>query len=142
MEFRTIHPERELVYHFVAFKIALMASCCLGTNSTVNEFAFSLIQVLHVSRPAALYGSTRYASEIVDRFFKKYTQTDVSHIEANNHKFCNLISESRLEIAFTGKPKRYKVPSYKVYQYEHSKGLAVRFEVEIRLIKRCYPSTL
>ena len=50
-----------------------------------------------------------------------------------------MIAESRLEIAFAGKPKGFKVPNYKVYKYEHSEGLAVVFEVETRLIKRYIP---
>ena len=116
-----------------------MAPCCLSTDYTVKEFTFLLIQVLHVSHPAALEGSTRYAREIVDGFFRKYTQIDVSYIDPHNKKFRNLIAESRLEIAFVGRPKRFKVPSYKIYKYEHSEGLAVMFEVETRLIKRHIP---
>jgi hypothetical protein len=116
-----------------------MAPCCFG--SSVREFTFLLIHVLHVSHPAALEGSTRYAREIVDRFFSKYTQIDLSYIEPHNHKFRNLIAESRLEIAFAGRPKGFKVPNYKVYRYEHSEGLAVVFEVETRLIKRYIPPT-
>jgi len=30
-------------------------------------------------------------------------------------------------------------PNYKIYKYEHSEGVAVVFEVETRLIKRCIP---
>jgi hypothetical protein len=92
-----------------------------------------------VSHPAALEGSTRYAREIVDRFFRKYTQIDVKYIEPHNHKFLNLVVESRLEIAFAGRPKGLKVPHCKVYKYEHSEGLSVVFEVETRLIRRYIP---
>jgi hypothetical protein len=46
-----------------------MAPCCLGKRDTIKEIAFLLIHVLHVSYPAALEGSSRYAREIVDRFF-------------------------------------------------------------------------
>jgi hypothetical protein len=67
-----------------------------------------------VSHPAALEGSTRYARGTVDGFYRKYTQIDVSHIEPHNHKFRNLITVSRLDIVFAGRPKRYKVPNYKV----------------------------
>jgi hypothetical protein len=87
-----------------------------------------------VSHPAALEGTTRHAREIVDRFYRKYTQIDVSHIEPHNHKFRNPFAVSRLDIAFAGRPKRYKVPNYKVYKYEHSEGLAVVFEVQTRII--------
>ena len=79
-----------------------MAPCCFGLRPTVKEFTFLLVHVLHVSHPVALEGTTRYAREIVDRFFKKYTSLDVSYIEAHNHKFCNLTAESQLEIAFAG----------------------------------------
>ena len=47
--------------------------------------------------------------------------------------------DSRLEIAFAGKPKGYKVPNYKIFKYEHSEGLSIAFEVETRLIKRYIP---
>ena len=75
-----------------------MALCCLGTGDTVKEFTLLLIHVLHVSRPTALEGSTRYAREIVDRFFREHTRIDIRHIEPHNHKFRNLVVESRLEI--------------------------------------------
>ena len=116
-----------------------MAPCCLRTNSTIKEFTFLLIQVLHVSHPAALEGSTLYAREIADGFFRKYTQIDVSYIDPHNHKFRNFIAESRLEIAFVGRPKGFKAPSCKIYKYEHAEGLTVVFEVETRLIKRHIP---
>ena len=116
-----------------------MAPCCWGKDSTVKEFTFLLIQVLHVSHPAALEGSTYYAREIVNRIFKKYTQIDVSCIDPHEHKFRHLIAESRLEIAFAGRPRGFKVPSYKIYKYEHSEWLAVVFEVQTRLIKRYIP---
>lgn len=46
-----------------------MALCCCGPRSTVKEFNFLLVHVLHVSHPAALEGTTSYAREIVDNFF-------------------------------------------------------------------------
>ena len=121
--------------------IRCMASCCccLGVDSTIREFTFLLIHVLHVSHPATLEGSTRYAREIVDRFFRTYTNIGISNIEPHDNKFRNLTAESRLEIAFAGRPKVYKVPNLKIYKYEHSEGLAVVFEVETRLIKRYIP---
>ena len=73
------------------------------------------MHVLHVSHPAALEGTTRFAREIVDKFFSAHTSIDVSHIEAHNHKFRNLTADSRLEIAFAGRPRKYKVPSYQLY---------------------------
>jgi hypothetical protein len=116
-----------------------MASCCFGTGAIVKEFTFLQIHVLHVSHPAALEGSTCYAREIVDGFFRKYTRIDVSYIEPHDNKFRNLNSGSRLEIAFAGRPRGHKVPNYNLYKYELSEGLAVVFEVETRLIKRYIP---
>jgi hypothetical protein len=113
--------------------------CCLGVRGTVKKFTILLIHVLHVSHPAALEGTTCYAREIVDRFFKEHTHIDVSYIEPHNYKYRNLVFESRLEIAFAGRPRGYKVPNHKIYKYEHSEGLAVVFEVETRLIKRYIP---
>jgi len=44
-----------------------------------------------------------------------------------------------LEIDFVGRPKKFKVPNYKIYKYEHLEGLAVVFEAETRLIQRYIP---
>jgi hypothetical protein len=88
-----------------------------------------------VSHPAALEGSRRYARDIGDGFFKEHTNIDVNHIEPHNYKFCNLAVESRLEIAFAGRPKRYKVPNCKLFKFEHCEGLTIVFEVETWLIK-------
>jgi hypothetical protein len=98
----------------VAFWRRYMAPCCLGRRASVKEFTILLIHVLHVSHPAAIEESTHYARDIVDRFFKEHTNIDISYIEPHNHKFCNLAVESRLEIAFAGKPRRYKVPNCKL----------------------------
>jgi len=116
-----------------------MALCCRGIGDTVKEFTILLIHVLHVSHRAALEGSTRYACEIVDRFFQEHTQIDIRHLEPHNYKLCNLVVDSQLEIAFVGRPRRFKVPNYKIYKYEHLEGLAVVFEVETRLIQRFIP---
>ena len=116
-----------------------MAPCCFGQRPTVKEFTFLLDHVLYVSHPATLEGTTRYGHEIVDGFFTKHMNIDVSHIEAHKHKFCNLAAESRLEIAFAGRPRGYKVPNYHLYKCEHTGELSVAFEVELRLIKRYIP---
>jgi len=116
-----------------------MALCCFGAGATVKEFTVLLIHILHVSHPAALEGSTHYAREIVERFFREHTNIDTSYIEQYNSRFRNLTVESRLEIAFAGRPRNFKVPNYKIYKYEHSEGLAVVFEVETLLIKRYIP---
>ena len=60
---------------------------------------------MHVPNSTVLKESTIYAREIVDGYFRKYTQIDVIHIESNNHTFLHLNVDSRLEIAFASKPK-------------------------------------
>jgi hypothetical protein len=95
-----------------------MALCYCRSGGAVKEFTFLLIHVLHVSHTAALERSTRYAREIVDRFFSEHTEIDVRLIEPYNNKFRNLVVESRFEIAFAGRPKGLKVPNCKIYKYE------------------------
>jgi hypothetical protein len=104
-----------------------MALCCLRTNGTVKEFTILLIHVLHVSHPASLEGSIRYSCEIVGGFFSKHTLIDISFIEPHTHKFRILAFESRLEIAFAGRPRGYKVPNHTIYKYDHSEGVSVVF---------------
>jgi hypothetical protein len=116
-----------------------MALCCCGFGGSVKEYTFYQF-TFYISHPAALEGSTRYAREIVDRFFSQHTRIDVRHIEPYNNKFRNLTVESRLEIAFAGRPKNFRVPNYKIYKYELAEGLAVVFEVETRLIQRYIPT--
>ena len=97
-----------------------MALSCRGTGDTVKEFTFLLSHVLYVSHPAALEWSTHYARKIVDRFFQDKTQIDSRHSEHHNYKFHILVVESRLEIAFVGRPRGFNVPDYKICKYEHS----------------------
>jgi hypothetical protein len=74
---------------------------------------FLFVHVIRVSHPSVLIGSTAYARKLVDRFFMKYTQIDLREIEPHDHKFRNLIANSRFEIAFEGRPKGYKAPNCK-----------------------------
>jgi len=66
-----------------------MAPCCFGRQATVRNFTVLFIHVLHVSHPAALEGSTRYAREIVDTLVST-TNLDflhrVSHLDLRYHK--------------------------------------------------------
>jgi hypothetical protein len=47
-----------------------------------------------------------------------------------------LAADSRLEIAFVGRPVGFQAPSYNIYKYEPSAALSVLFEVEVRVIRR------
>jgi len=92
-----------------------------------------------VSHPEALEGFARFVREIVDGFFKEHTNINVSYIEPHIYKFCNLAVESRMEIAFAGKPRGIRVPNCKLFKFEHREGLAIVFEVETRLMRRYIP---
>jgi hypothetical protein len=92
--------------------------------------------VLNVSHPLALEGSSVYAKQLVERFFRKYTRIDPALVEEHAHKFLRLAADSRLEIAFVGRPVGFQAPSYKIYKYEPSEALSVLFEVEVRVIRR------
>ena len=92
----------------------------------IYSFVDSGVTCVTPSRFRTVY-SLRWPT--ANRLFKKYTQIDISYIDTHEHKFRHLIAESRLEIAFTGRPRGFNVSSYKIYRYEHSEGLAVVFGV-------------
>jgi hypothetical protein len=94
------------------------------------------VHALNVSHPLALEGSSEYARKLVERFLSKYTKLNPVLVGDHAHKFSRLDIDSRLEIAFIGRPHGFQAPSYKVYRYEVSEGLCVIFEVEVRIILR------
>jgi hypothetical protein len=110
--------------------------CCSKKTWGDTEFTVLLVQVLNVSHPLALEGSSVYARQLVEGFFRKYTQIDPSLVEPHANKFLRLTAESRLEIAFVGHPVGFQAPSYKIYKYEPAGALSVVFEVEVRIIRR------
>jgi hypothetical protein len=71
----------------------------------------------------------------VRNFFRKYTKISPDRIDEYAYKFRNLEVDSRLEIAFEGKPKGFQAPSYKVFTNENSNGTVV-FDVETRIVQR------
>jgi hypothetical protein len=103
-----------------------MASCCCPKKTFGDtEFTVLLVQVLNVSHPLALEGSSVYAKQLVKRFFQKYTRIDPALVEEHAHKFLRLAADSRLEIAFVGRPVGFKAPSYNIYKYEPAEALSV-----------------
>lgn len=70
-----------------------------------------LVQVLNVSRPHALQGSSVYVGELEERFFRKYTRIDPVLVGPRAHIFLGLVADSRLEIAFVGHPTGLQAPS-------------------------------
>jgi hypothetical protein len=72
----------------------------------------------------------------VQRFFRRYTNIDPIRVEAHVRKFLRLATDSRIEIAFVGRPRSYQGPSYRIYKYETWEALTVIFEVDVRIIRR------
>jgi hypothetical protein len=100
------------------------------------EFTALYVHVQNVSHPLALEGSSTYAKQLVQRFFRRHANIDTTQVEAHAQKFLRLAVDSRIEIAFVGKPRSYPAPSYRIYKYETSEALTVISEVEVRIIRR------
>jgi hypothetical protein len=98
-------------------------------------FTVLLIHVVAANSPTALLGSDAFALVLVRNFFRKYTQINSDRIDEHAHKFKHLEVDSRLEIAFAGKPKGFQAPSYKVFTNENPNGTVV-FDVETRVVQR------
>jgi hypothetical protein len=79
-----------------------------------------------------------FAIQLVQDFFKEHTKIDVHKVTELSDRFCNLEVDSRLEIAFKGKPKRFAVPSHSVFTHQSEYGLVI-FEVETRVTARYIP---
>jgi hypothetical protein len=82
-----------------------------------------------------LQDSDLFALVLVKNFFRKYTHINPDRIDEHAHKFKQLQVDSRLEMAFEGKPKGFQAPSYKVFKNENQNGTVV-FDVETRIIQR------
>lgn len=114
--------------------------CCSGVSEGDTEFTVLFVHVIGVSHPLALEGSSNYAQSLVETFFRKHTNINTNLIQEYRMKFVALKAGSRLDIAFAGRPfKTFKTPALKTYRYEHSQGLEVIFEVDIRLVIRYVP---
>jgi hypothetical protein len=69
--------------------------CCPRKTWGDTEFTVLLVQVLNVSHPLALEGSSVYVRQLVG-FFRKYTHIDPSLVEPHAIKFLRLNAEWRL----------------------------------------------
>jgi hypothetical protein len=99
------------------------------------SFTVLLLHVVASTSPTALQNSDLFALALVTNFFRKYTKISPERIDEHAHKFKHLEGDSRLEIAFEGKPKGFQAPSYKVFTNENQNGTVV-FDVETRIVQR------
>ena len=111
--------------------------CCEDPSN--REFTVLLVHVLSISHPSITAGTAEYAKELVINFFRNHTTYSPDIVETHARKFLGLTAESRIEIAFEGRPRNYRAPYYKVYKYERSEGLVAFFEVEVRIVERYIP---
>jgi hypothetical protein len=94
-----------------------------------------LVHVVAATGASALINSNLFALVLVKDFFRKYTRIDPHRIDEHAGKFERLEVDSRLEIAFEGKPRGFQTPSYKVFTNEHPHGTVVS-DVETRTVQR------
>ena len=105
-------------------------------KSSICEKIHSLLVDVVVAAPSsALRNSSAFAIQLVQDFFRKYTKFDPERVIELSNRFQRLEVDSRLEIAFEGKPKGFVVPSNKVYIHRSQDGL-VMFELETRVVSR------
>jgi hypothetical protein len=113
----------------------MFCGCCCKRPSLTHKFTILQVHVVGATNREALRDSNIFALKIVQDFFRKYTKIDPHRVTEFAHNFENLAIDSRLEIAFEGKPKGFEAPSYKVYTNETPSGTVI-FDVETRLIER------
>ena len=71
-------------------------------------------------------------------FLKEHTKIYIGKVSELSDRFRNLEVDSRLEIGFEDKPKKFEVPSYAVFTHQSEYGLVI-FEVETRVVARYIP---
>jgi len=94
--------------------------------------------VVGFTPPSALRHSTHFAIQLVQEFLSKHTTIHIGKVTELSDRFRNLEVDSRLEIAFKGKPKGFTAPSHAVFTHQSEYGLVI-FEVETQVTARYIP---
>jgi hypothetical protein len=110
-------------------------SCCGKRPSLTHKFTILQVHFVGATSSVALTNSNIFALTIVKDFFRKYTKIDPQRVTEVAHNFEHLEVDSRLEIAFEGKPRGSEALSYKVFTNKTASGTVI-FDVETRLIER------
>lgn len=111
-----------------------MTSCCCFQKRS-RWFTHLLVHIVSISNPSALLTIDAVARRIVTKFFADHTSIDESELEIHFNKFKHLQVDSKIEIAFEGKPRNFKVPNYTVYTHTDRSHFII-FDLETRLIER------
>lgn len=107
--------------------------CC--HDNSVHEFTHLLVHIVSLSNPVALTHIDAVARRLVTKFFAEHTNIDIAEIELHFNKFTHLQINSRIEIAFEGRPLQFRVPDYRVYTHT-DRNYFIIFDLETRVIQR------
>ena len=120
-------------------KVYVMNCFCAGNSKAdVRKFTVLLVHVVAATPRTALRHSSGFAIELIQDFLRKYTKVNPDKVLELSDRFRYLEVDSRLEIAFEGKPKKFAVPSYSVYNHQSEDGIVI-FELETRVTARYIP---
>jgi hypothetical protein len=108
---------------------------CFCAGRDIQKFTVLLVHVVGSTPPSALRHSTPFAIQLVQEFLSKHTAIDSKKVTELSDRFRNLEVDSRLEIAFKGKPKGFAAPSHAVFTHQSEYGVVI-FEVETRVTSR------
>ena len=100
-----------------------------------------LVHVVAATPRTALRHSSAFAIQLIQDFLRKYTKVNPEKVLDLSDRFRHLEVDSRLEIAFEGKPKKFVVPSYSVYNHQSEDGIVI-FELETRVTARYMDRTV
>ena len=118
--------------------LAMSCLCWVNRNNDIQKFTVLLVHVVGSTPPSALRHATLYAIQLVQKFLKEHTEIDIGKVTELSDMFRNLEVDSRLDIAFKGKPKGSAASSQSVFTHQSEYGLVI-FEVETRVTSRYIP---
>jgi hypothetical protein len=107
-------------------------NCFSSHKRDIKKFKELLVNVVGSTPSSALRHSTTFAIQLVQNFLTEHTTIDPRKVTELSDRFRNLEVDSRLEIVFKGKPKRFEAPSHSVFTHQSEYGLVI-FEVETRV---------
>jgi hypothetical protein len=107
-------------------------------GQTYVKFTVLLEHVVAATPRTALRHSSAFAIQLIQNFLRKYTRVNPEKVLDLSDRFRHLEVGSRLEILFEGKPKKFVVPSYSVYNHQSEDGIVI-FELETRVTDRYIP---
>jgi hypothetical protein len=113
-------------------------NCFCSRKRDIKKFTELLVHVVGSTPSSALRHSTPFAIQLVQNFHTEHTTIDPIKVTEVSDMFHNLEVDSRLEIAFKGKPKRFEAPSHSVFTHQSEHGLVI-FEVETLVTSRYIP---